>query len=67
MKFFSKAPADRVQQQTKRPAPKSLSMHDNVPVWYDCCSCEAEPYWEEAMEQDESPDEKLSASASDQD
>lgn len=26
---------------------KSLSMHENVPVWYDCCSCEAEPYWAE--------------------
>jgi len=24
---------------------KSKSMHDGVPVWYDCCSCEAEPYW----------------------
>lgn len=22
-----------------------LSMHDGVPVWCDCCSCEAEPYW----------------------
>jgi len=27
----------------------SLSMHANVPVWYDCCSCEAEPYWQQAM------------------
>jgi len=27
---------------------KSKSMHDGVPVWYDCCSCEAEPYWLEA-------------------
>ena len=26
-------------------AKRSLSMHDGVPVWYDCCSCEAEPYW----------------------
>lgn len=24
---------------------KSLSMHDGIPVWCDCCSCEAEPYW----------------------
>ena len=32
------APAD---QQPKR----SKSMHDGVPVWCDCCSCEAEPYW----------------------
>lgn len=31
---------------------KSISMHEDVPVWYDCCSCEAEPYWEEMMKQD---------------
>jgi hypothetical protein len=30
---------------------RSLSMHDGIPVWYDCCSCETEPYWEEALEQ----------------
>ncbi len=24
---------------------KSLSMHDGIAVWCDCCSCEAEPYW----------------------
>ena len=29
----------------------SKSMHDGVPVWCDCCSCEAEPYWLEAFEQ----------------
>jgi len=27
----------------------SKSMHDGVEVWCDCCSCEAEPYWVEAM------------------
>ena len=27
----------------------SLSMHANVPVWCDCCTCEAEPYWVEAF------------------
>ena len=26
-----------------------LSMHEDVPVWYDCCSCEAEPYWVEQL------------------
>jgi hypothetical protein len=30
----------------------SKSMHDGVEVWCDCCSCEAEPYWVEAMQQD---------------
>jgi hypothetical protein len=29
---------------------RSKSMHDGVPVWHDCCSCEAEPYWTEAAE-----------------
>ena len=28
----------------------SKSMHDGVEVWCDCCSCEAEPYWTEAMQ-----------------
>ena len=28
---------------------QGLSMHENVPIWYDCCSCEVEPYWLEAM------------------
>lgn len=31
----------------------SMSMHDGVEVWCDCCSCEAEPYWIEAMQNDE--------------
>lgn len=35
----------------------SKSMHDGVEVWCDCCSCEAEPYWVEAMQ--EAPDEYL--------
>ncbi|MGM0552981.1 MAG: hypothetical protein ACQETK_04130 [Pseudomonadota bacterium] len=26
---------------------QSLSMHDGVEVWCDCCPCEAEPYWAE--------------------
>jgi hypothetical protein len=28
---------------------RPLSMHEDVPVWYDCCSCEAEPYWREQL------------------
>ncbi len=27
------------------PRRRSLSMHDGIAVWCDCCSCEAEPYW----------------------
>lgn len=32
------------------PEPKgrrSISMHEGIAVWCDCCSCEAEPYWVE--------------------
>lgn len=35
---------------TPMPGPKgkrSISMHDGIAVWCDCCSCEAEPYWVE--------------------
>ncbi|WP_019625387.1 hypothetical protein [Thioalkalivibrio sp. ALJT] len=39
------APAGEADQGV---APASrLSMHANVTVWCDCCSCEAEPYWAE--------------------
>ena len=34
------------------------SMHDGVEVWCDCCSCEAEPYWVEAMEEYRQPDSR---------
>lgn len=27
------------------PEKKPISMHEGVPVWHDCCCCEAEPYW----------------------
>ncbi len=37
---------------------RSISMHDDIPVWYDCCSCEAEPYWLEAMGQSEDDADK---------
>ena len=29
---------------------RSLSMHEGIAVWCDCCSCEAEPYWVEDAE-----------------
>lgn len=44
-------PATPESEPADTPAPaqsrKSISMHEDVPVWYDCCSCEAEPYWAE--------------------
>ncbi len=37
-----------------QPKTGGKSMHENVPVWDDgCCSCEAEPYWREAMQEAE--------------
>ena len=38
-------PDGRPAAHTDNKKKKSLSMHEDVPVWYDCCSCEAEPYW----------------------
>jgi hypothetical protein len=35
---------NRRQKPEKR---RSLSMHDGIAPWCDCCSCEAEPYWQE--------------------
>ena len=48
------APAKPESRQGK--STMSKSMHDGVEVWCDCCSCEAEPYWIEAMKD---YDEKL--------
>lgn len=53
-KSDQKQPGDK-QQNT----PRSLSMHDGIPDWYDCCTCEAEPYWTEAAEElEDNKDEK---------
>lgn len=30
---------------------RSMSMHDGIAVWCDCCSCEAEPYWAELADE----------------
>jgi len=52
------APRERIMSANKHdhavPAKSGMSksMHDGVEVWCDCCSCEAEPYWVEAMQQD---------------
>ena len=35
---------------TEGSAGKRHSMHDDIGFWCDCCSCEAEPYWQEAAE-----------------
>ena len=40
---------DNLIADTTTPAERrgthTMSMHDGVSVWCDCCSCEAEPYW----------------------
>lgn len=39
-------PADKREGDRKRRrSGMSLSMHDGIGVWCDCCSCEAEPRW----------------------
>lgn len=37
----------KAKEATGAKPKRSLSMHEGIPVWYDCCSCEAEPYWVE--------------------
>ena len=49
-----KTPDDRSSSGHADHGGMSLSMHDGVEVWCDCCSCEAEPYWLEAFAQLES-------------
>jgi len=63
MRKHDKNPADTDNTHKKAQAESgqvksqmSKSMHDGVEVWCDCCSCEAEPYWVEAMKD---YDEKL--------
>lgn len=43
-------PNTAAQTSTNPAKTQDLSMHADVPVWYDCCSCEVEPYWLEAMD-----------------
>lgn len=46
------SPVHRVRTGAEQTASgMSKSMHDGVEVWCDCCSCEAEPYWVEAMQE----------------
>ena len=40
---------DRKPAKIRRHTRSRISMHEDVPVWHDSCSCEAEPYWVEAM------------------
>lgn len=51
----SAAPSEGATEQTAvRSNPKrrrSISMHEGIAVWCDCCSCEAEPYWVEIAEE----------------
>ena len=41
-------PGTKHQDRRKK---KNLSMHEDIAVWCDCCSCEAEPYWAELAEE----------------
>ena len=46
----SETTASESRSDEHGPKKRSLSMHDGIAVWCDCCSCEAEPYWVEAAE-----------------
>jgi hypothetical protein len=43
--------AEQEPMTTRGRNKKSLSMHEGIAVWCDCCSCEAEPYWVEVAEE----------------
>jgi hypothetical protein len=45
-------PSNRPPAGTEKSSGMSLSMHDGVEVWCDCCSCEAEPYWLNAFNEE---------------
>ena len=42
---------DTLGQSPHKKRSKSLSMHDGIAVWSDCCSCEMEPYWAAVAEE----------------
>jgi hypothetical protein len=44
-------PSNLPSAEAAKPSGMSLSMHDGVEVWCDCCSCEAEPYWVAAFDE----------------
>lgn len=43
------ATAPQTDTEPACPVKQGISMHENIPDWYDCCTCEAEPYWIEAF------------------
>jgi hypothetical protein len=47
-KADSNAQSDARQPATLPPSKprRHTSMHEGVAPWCDCCSCEAEPYWQ---------------------
>jgi len=45
MADFLEHPDPASAQETQTKPKKPISMHENIPVWVDCCCCEAEPYW----------------------
>jgi hypothetical protein len=43
--------AEATQSNRVDTAKSSISMHDGIGDWCDCCSCAAEPYWLEVAEE----------------
>ena len=57
-KHGTESPTPRSGAPTGTRSGMSLSMHDGVEVWCDCCSCEAEPYWTEYFADHADPSDK---------
>jgi hypothetical protein len=38
-------PDSKMDTEPQATPKKPISMHEDIPVWADCCCCEAEPYW----------------------
>lgn len=53
----SRTPHSLNAQEPSAPVRKRhLSMHEDVELWCDCCSCEAEPRWRDLEEELTTPD-----------
>jgi len=51
--------SSKEENADNREKKKRISMHEDIPIWHDCCSCEAEPYWVEAFEKSEKQVHKM--------
>lgn len=48
---MKQSPSPQRPARASRLRKRSISMHEGIAVWCDCCSCEAEPYWAELADE----------------